>query len=234
VWNGEQFQTFDQAAIAATLGLKPEQVSIHMLYAGGSFGRRANPVSDYPVECARIAKAIGGRAPVKLVWAREDDMRAGFFRPMCVHRIEAALDVAGKPVAWRQRIVGQSITTGTAFESWMVKDGVDATSVEGAANLPYDLPNLQVDLHSPRKPVPVLWWRSVGHTHTGFSTEVMIDELAVAAGKDPVAFRLSLLEHHPRHHGVLKMAAEKAGWDKPLAPAKGGGKRGRGGGRVLQ
>lgn len=228
VWNGEQFQTMDQAAIAATLGLKPEQVKINMLFAGGSFGRRACPASDYPVECARIVKAIGGRAPVKLVWAREDDMRAGYFRPLYVHRVEAALDTAGKPIAWRQRIVGQSILAGTPFEPMLVKNGIDSTSVEGASDLVYDMPNLHVDLHSPHKAVPVLWWRSVGHTHTGYSTEVMIDELAVAAGQDPVAFRLGLLEHHPRHRGVLALAAEKAGWSRPLAAGKPGEKRGRG------
>ncbi|MBV8657902.1 MAG: xanthine dehydrogenase family protein molybdopterin-binding subunit [Burkholderiales bacterium] len=228
VWNGEQFQTVDQGAIAATLGLKPEAVKINMLYAGGSFGRRANPNCDYVVECARIVKAIGGRAPVKLVWAREDDMRAGYYRPLYVHRLEAGLDANGQLVGWQHRIVGQSILSGTPFEAFGVKNGIDGTSVEGAADLPYSVPNLQVELHTPKKQVPVQWWRSVGHTHTGFSTETFVDELAAMAGKDPVAYRLAMLEHHPRHAGVLRLAAEKAGWDKPLAPGKAGGKRGRG------
>jgi isoquinoline 1-oxidoreductase beta subunit len=229
VWNGEQFQTVDQQTVAGILGLKPEQVKLNMLFAGGSFGRRANPQSDYLVETAHIVKAIGGRAPVKLVWSREDDMRAGYYRPLYLHRLRAALDAKGKPLAWEERIVGQSILTGSAFESMMVKDGVDATSVEGAANLPYAIPNLQVELHTTNAQVkvPVQWWRSVGSTHTGFATEVFIDELAVAAGADPVAYRLGLLAAHPRHAGVLKLATDKAGWGKPLAPAK-TGKRGRG------
>ncbi|GAB3245910.1 xanthine dehydrogenase family protein molybdopterin-binding subunit [Chitinimonas naiadis] len=228
MWNGEQFHTIDQAAVAGVLGLKAEQVRINTLYAGGSFGRRANPAADFPVECARIVKATNGKYPVKLVWTREDDMKGGYYRPLYLHRVEAALDGKGELVAWRQRIVGQSIITGTAFEGFMVKNGVDATSVEGAANLPYHVPNLLVDLHSPRKAVPVLWWRSVGHTHTGFAVETMIDQVAESARVDPLTFRLDLLKSHPRHAGVLKLAAEKAGWGTPLAKGQAGEKRGRG------
>ncbi|NMG32266.1 xanthine dehydrogenase family protein molybdopterin-binding subunit [Aromatoleum evansii] len=229
VWNGEQFQTGDQHALAAFFGLKPEQVKLNMLYAGGSFGRRANPASDYVLETAHIVKAIRGEAPVKLVWSREDDMRGGYYRPLYLHRLRASLDAQGKPLAWSQRVVGQSILAGTPFESAMVKDGIDATSVEGAANLPYAIPNLQVELHTTSKDVkvPVLWWRSVGSTHTAFAAEVFLDELATAAGADPVAYRQALLGGHPRHAGVLKLATDKAGWSKPLAPAQ-AGKRGRG------
>jgi isoquinoline 1-oxidoreductase beta subunit len=228
VWNGEQFQTADQAAVAATVGLKPEQVKLHMLYAGGSFGRRANPHSDYLVEAAAIAKAIRGRAPVKLVWTREDDMQAGYYRPMYYHGLKAGLDANGKVVAWQHRIVGQSILTGTLFEGAMVKNGVDATSVEGAATLPYTIPNLTVDLHSPKLPVPVQWWRSVGSTHTAFSTETFIDEVAVAAGRDPVELRRALLDKHPRHRAVLELAAAKSGWGTPLPKGADGERRGRG------
>src|SRR6185503_9098344 len=160
VWNGEQFQSVDQAALAQLLGLKPGQVKLNQLYAGGSFGRRANPQSDYLLEAAAIAKAYG-KGPVKLVWGREDDMRAGYYRPMYVHALKAGLDAKGEIVAWRHTIVGQSILAGTAFEPMMVKDGIDATSVEGAANLPYAIPNLLVTLHSPKVGVPVQWWRSV-------------------------------------------------------------------------
>ncbi|NMG45302.1 molybdopterin-dependent oxidoreductase [Aromatoleum toluvorans] len=229
VWNGEQFHTGDQAALAAFFDLKPEQVKLHMLFAGGSFGRRANPNSDYLLETAQIVKAVGGEAPVKLVWSREDDMRAGYYRPVYVHRLRAALDAQGKPLAWSQRIVGQSILAGTPFEGVAVKDGIDGSSVEGAANLPYAIPNLQVELHTTNKDVkvPVQWWRSVGSTHTAFAAEVFLDELATAAGADPVAYRLDLLAAHPRHAGVLKLAADKAGWSKPLAAAK-SGKRARG------
>ena len=216
IWNGEQFQTVDQAQVAQLLGLRPEQVTLNMLFAGGSFGRRANPHSDYLLEAAAIAKAIEGRAPVKLVWGREDDMRAGYYRPMYYHALEAGVDAEGSLTAWRHVIVGQSILTGTAFESAMVKDGIDATSVEGAANLPYAVPNLLVELHSPKIGVPVQWWRSVGSTHTAFATECFLDEIAVATGKDPFALRRSLLRGHPRHLAALELAAKQAGWGRPL------------------
>jgi isoquinoline 1-oxidoreductase beta subunit len=214
IWNGEQFQTVDQMAVAQVLGLKPEQVKLNQLYAGGSFGRRANPQSDFLVEAAAIAKAV--RVPVKLVWGREDDMRAGWYRPMYYHTLKAGLDAGGNIVAWQHTIVGQSILAGTAFESMMVKDGVDATSVEGAANLPYAIPNLAVSLHSPKIGVPVQWWRSVGSTHTAFATECFLDEIARETKKDPFELRRSLLAKHPRHKGVLELAAAKAGWGKPL------------------
>jgi isoquinoline 1-oxidoreductase subunit beta len=228
VWNGEQFQTVDQRNIAAVVGLKPEQVKLNMLYAGGSFGRRACTQSDYLVEAAHIAKASTSRVPVKMVWTREDDMRGGYYRPLYLHRLTAGVDVQGQPVAWTHRIVGQSIIAGSPFAAFMIKNGVDHTSVEGAANLPYAIPNVAVDLHSPQLGVPVLWWRSVGSTHTAFATETFFDEMSHAAGKDALQARRELLASQPRHLGVLNMAAAKAGWDKPLAPAKVGEKRGRG------
>ncbi len=228
IWNGEQMQTIDQMNVAALLGLQPKQVTLHMLYAGGSFGRRANPYSDYVLEAVNIAKAIDGRAPIKLVWLREDDTKAGYYRPAFHHVLEAALDARGRLVGWRHRLVGQSILTGSPL-AMMVKDGIDPVSVEGAANLPYAIPNLQVDLHTPTDiGVPVLWWRSVGSTHTAYSTETFLDEVAAAAGQDPVAYRLTLLDGHPRHAGVLKLAAQKAGWGTPLTPGANGDKRGRG------
>jgi isoquinoline 1-oxidoreductase beta subunit len=232
VWNGEQMQTGDQFALAKFFGVKPEKVKINMLFAGGSFGRRANPAADYLLECASIALVLARKdqrnVPVKLVWTREDDMRAGYYRPAFFHTLKAGLDANGNIVGWQHRLVGQSIATGTPFESGMVKDGVDATSVEGASNLPYAVPAIHVDLHSPKLPVPVLWWRSVGSTHTAFSTETFIDELAAAAKKDPVEFRRALLGKHPRHLAVMELAAKEAGWGKPLAPGKAGEKRGRG------
>ncbi len=228
VWNGEQLHTGDQHALAQLFGLQPEQVKINMLYAGGSFGRRANKDSDYVLEAGQIVKAIGGRAPVKLVWLREDDMRGGYYRPLFHHALEAAIDQDGKLAGWRHRLVGQSILIGSPFESALVKDGIDAVSVEGAANLPYAIPALTVDLHTPRDiGVPVLWWRSVGSSHTAFSTETFLDKVASAMGKDPVALRKELLAAHPRHAGVLELAAAKAGWGTPL-PARSGERRGRG------
>lgn len=229
VWNGEQFQTVDQGNIAHLLGLKPEQVKLNMLYAGGSFGRRASTHSDYLLEAAHIVKAINGRAPVKLVWLREDDMRGGYYRPLFHHALEAALDGSGKLVGWKHRLVGQSIIAGSPFAGMMIKDGIDAVSVEGAANLPYAIPNLLVDLHTPTDiGVPVLWWRSVGSSHTAFSTEAFLDEVAAAAGKDPLALRQELLAAHPRYLAVLKLAADKAGWGTKLKAGKAGERRGRG------
>ena len=213
IWTGTQFQTIDQANAARAAGLKPEQVAIHTMFLGGGLGRRAVPGSDFIVEAVHVAKAAG--APVKTIWTREDDIRGGYYRPMWHSSLSAGLDAAGKPVAWKHTIVGQSIVENTPFEG-EIKNGVDGTSVEGAANLVYEVPNAAVDLHSPRAPVPVLWWRSVGHTHTGFVVESFIDELAQAAGQDPYAYRRELLAGKERHLGVLELAAQKAGWGTPL------------------
>lgn len=216
VWAGSQLQTVDQGRVAGVLGLPPEKVQLHTLLAGGSFGRRATPVADVAGEAAEVVKAIGGRRPVKLIWTREDDLRGGRYRPLFVHRLQAGLDDSGRIVAWTHRLVGQSILEGTPFEAALIQNGIDNTSVEGASTLPYAIPNLRVDLHTTEVGVPVLWWRSVGHTHTAYSTETFLDQLAHAAGKDPVELRRELLAEHPRHLGVLELAAEKAGWGKPL------------------
>ncbi len=224
IWAGCQFQTLDQATAATILGLKPEQVVIHTLAAGGTFGRRATPDSDYVSEVTSIVKATGGKYPVRLIWTREDDITGGRYRPLNYHRIEAGIDKDGK-VAWRQRLVGQSIMAGTPFESMMMKNGLDPTAVGGNAAEEYDLDHTHVSWTQPKVGVPVLWWRSVENTHTAYSKEVMIDELAQAAGQDRIAFRLAHLGKHPRHVAALKLAAEKAGWEQPFAKAGG---RGRG------
>ena len=224
IWAGCQFQTLDQANAAAAVGLKPEQVTINTLAAGGTFGRRANPESDFISEVASIAKATGGKYPVRLIWTREDDITGGRYRPLNYHHITAAVGRDGK-VAFRQRIVGQSILIGTPFEAILVKNGVDPTATGGSAAEQYDLADAQVSWSRPTVGVPVLWWRSVENTHMAFSKEVMIDELAQAAGEDPVEFRLALLGKHPRHVGALRLAAQKAGWDQPFSKGKG---RGRG------
>jgi len=213
IWNGNQFPTTDRTAVAKVFGLKPEQVTMHTVFAGGSFGRRANPKSDYVVEAATIAKAIEGRAPVKLVWTREDDTAAGYFRPAMLHRMRGGLDAAGTPVAWWQRVVGQSMMAGTMFES---PDGKDSSSYEGASDHVYAIPNVFLDTVYPKIAVPVQWWRSVGHTHTAFAVEMFIDEMAKAAGRDPLEFRRVLLAKDARRLGVLNLAAEKAGWGTPL------------------
>ncbi|HWT36538.1 MAG TPA: xanthine dehydrogenase family protein molybdopterin-binding subunit [Paraburkholderia sp.] len=224
IWAGDQFQTVDQANAAHVAGLQPQQVSIHTLYAGGSFGRRANPGSDYIVEAVSIAKALGANGtPVKLQWTREDDIHGGLYRPMYFHKLEAGLSRDGKLVGWQHRIVGQSIVADTPF-SGMIKNGIDGTSVEGAANIAYAIPNISVELSTMRTGVPVLWWRVVGSSHTAFAVEAFIDEAAHAAGKDPYTFRRDLLEHEPRMRGVLDLAAQKAGWSNaPLPPGKGRG-----------
>jgi len=221
IWAGSQAQTLDQALAAKAAGLRPDQVEINTLYAGGSFGRRANPTSDYIVEGVEVARLAG--APVRLMWTREDDIAGGYYRPLFVHGFHAALDGSGAPLAWHHRIVGQSILEGGPFAA-MVKDGIDPTSVEGAADLPYAIPHLQVELHSPKLPVPVLWWRSVGSSHTAFATECFLDEVAAAGARDPLDLRRTLLADHPRHLGVLDLAAAKAGWGgSPLPPGKGRG-----------
>jgi isoquinoline 1-oxidoreductase beta subunit len=211
---GSQFQTVDRAAAARVAGLKPEQIVFETTFLGGGFGRRGNPASDFVVEAVQAAKALG--RPVKVVYTREDDMKSGYYRPMWYNRVEAVVDKKGFPLAWRHRIVGQSIIAGTAFEPVMVKDGIDHTSVEGASDTPYAIPHLQVELHSTANGVPVLWWRSVGHSHTAFVMESFMDELAHKAGQDPYRYRCALLTKHPRNLKVLQTAAEKAGWGKTV------------------
>lgn len=223
IWAGDQFQTVDQANAAKTAGLDPQQVSIHTLYAGGSFGRRANPGSDYIVEAVSIAKAFGADGtPIKLQWTREDDIHGGLYRPMYFHKLEAALNEKRELVAWRQVIVGQSIMSGSFFAA-MIKNGVDPTSVEGAATMAYAIPNLSVELATTTSPIPVLWWRVVGSSHTAFAVEAFMDEVAHAAGEDPFTFRRKLLEHEPRMKAVLELAAEKAHWTAPLPKGRGRG-----------
>jgi isoquinoline 1-oxidoreductase beta subunit len=222
IWTGTQFQTGDQAAAARIAGVKPEQVTVHTSFLGGGFGRRANPRSDFVSEAVHLAKAAG--RPVKVVWTREDDLHGGYYRPLWLSRLRAGLDADGKPVAWAHTIVGQSIIAGTPFAS-MIKDGVDETSVEGASDAPYlsSIADHRVDLHSPELPIPVLWWRSVGHSHTAFVVESFVDELAHAAGKDPLALRRELLPAGSRRRRVLDAAAEAFGWGKALPAGHGAG-----------
>ncbi|MEN3951252.1 xanthine dehydrogenase family protein molybdopterin-binding subunit [Iodidimonas sp. SYSU 1G8] len=215
-WSGHQAPIMDQNNAAAAAGLGPDKVVVHTLASGGSFGRRSTFNGDHVTEAVHIAKAMGGDAPVRLQRTREDDMRAGHYRPLYVHGIKAAVDAQGNITAWSHRIVGQSIFGSFPPFAASIKNGVDNSSVEGASNMPYAIPNARVDLHSPVVGVPVHVWRSVGNSHTAYAVETMMDELAAAAGKDPVAFRLALLADKPRHAGVLKLAAEKAGWGNAL------------------
>ncbi|HLY58845.1 MAG TPA: xanthine dehydrogenase family protein molybdopterin-binding subunit [Stellaceae bacterium] len=223
MWAGSQLQTLDTFVLAKILGLKPENVAVHTTLGGGSFGRRANPQGDWASEAAAIVKAIGGKAPVHLVWTREDDIKGGFYRPLSFHRVKAGIDAQGRITGWRHTVVSKSILIGTPFEKMGIKDGVDSASVEGIVDTSYAIGDMSVELHNPASPVPVLWWRSVGHSHTGHVMETALDELAHLAGKDPLDFRLALLAAKPREQAVLKLAADKSGWGSPMPKGRGRG-----------
>ncbi len=215
IWTGTQLPGLDQAAAAKVLGFKPEQVTLHTVFLGGAFGRRANPASDFVVEAVQIAKASG--KAIKMIWSREDDMQSGYYRPFFYHKATIGTDAAGIPTAWYHTIVGQSLMEGTMFEAG-IKNGIDDSSVEGIADSAYveATPDHYIGLHTPKLKIPVLWLRSVGHTHTGYVMETLVDELAHQAGKDPLEYRRLLLKEKPRHLAALNLAAEKAGWGKPL------------------
>jgi isoquinoline 1-oxidoreductase beta subunit len=221
IWVGTQGQTGSRNDAAKVLGIDPEKVQVHTTFLGGGFGRRGNPHSDFVVMGAQVAKAV--QKPVKVIWTREDDMKGGWYRPFWFNKLNAGLDANGKVIAWYHTIVGQSIMAGTPMEKMRTKDGIDPASVEGAKELPYEIPNILVDLHSPQNGVPVQWWRSVGHSHTCFAVESFVDELAHAVRKDPYQFRRAMLANHPRHRGVLDLAAQKSGWGKPLPAGHGRG-----------
>ncbi|HEV3023214.1 MAG TPA: xanthine dehydrogenase family protein molybdopterin-binding subunit, partial [Pirellulales bacterium] len=220
VWVGTQMQTADRAAAAEESGLKPEQVTLHTTLLGGGFGRRAAIDNHFVREAVQISKAV--RAPVKVIWTREDDMRGGYYRPRAYHSVRAALDGAGAPVAWEQHIVCQSFIIGTPYAA-MIVNGLDELAVEGARDIPYAIPNVRVDWHPAPNGVPTFQWRSVGHSHTAFVVETLIDELAHAAGKDPFEFRRGLLDKHPRARQVLELVADKARWGKPPPQGQGRG-----------
>ncbi|EGP06792.1 isoquinoline 1-oxidoreductase beta subunit [Bradyrhizobiaceae bacterium SG-6C] len=208
---GSQFPTPDHATIAKILGVPMEKVSLKTILAGGSFGRRAQQTVHVAAELAEVAKAMGPGKPIKLVWTREDDMRGGYYRPFSIHRMRGVVR-DGKIQAWSDTIVGQSIMKGSPFEAMTFKDGLDSTAYEGSNEIPYDVANFKCDLHQVDVGVPVLWWRSVGHTHTGYAVEAFVDELLEAAGKDPVEGRLEMMSKKPRHAGVLRAVAELADW----------------------
>jgi isoquinoline 1-oxidoreductase subunit beta len=239
IWTGDWDISGVQDDAVRITGLRQEQILIHSVYGGGSFGRRGGDAS----QAVEIAKAIGAHAPVKLLWTREEDIQTGPFRPMYLHRLTAGLDEQGNLIAWQHRIVGQSVLGNDP--SWII-DGVDITSVAGASNIPYDIPNILVDLHSPTPGIPPDQWRSVGDSHPAFSVETFLDDVAHAAGKDPYQLRLELLSKDPRSKAILQLtapapmrpslfakfprdrqvmqlAAQKAEWGRPLPPGRGRG-----------
>jgi len=211
VWAGHQMPDLYQAVAAEVAGVPPDKVRLHVMKTGGSFGRRAVADADVIVEAVSVARALNWQAPVKVQWTRENDMKGGRYRPAYVHAVKAGLDADGKLVGWDHHIVGQSIMAGGPFEA-MIEGGIDPTSVEGALHVPYAIPNRRVGLSTTDVRVPVLWWRSVGSTHNAYVVETFLDELAEAAGQDPLAFRLAMMADFPRHIGVLELAADKAGW----------------------
>lgn len=206
IWSGTRGLTDDHKNAATIAGLPQDQVRIHSLNSGGAFGRRGPSDSAFKAEAVVIAKALGADGvPVKVIWTREDDIRSGMYRPMVHHALEAGLDASGNLTAWRHRIVGQTMLKG------------------GASDLAYAIPNFAVETHETKSPVTNSPLRSVDHTHTAFATEVFVDELAGAAGKDAVAFRRAMLGENPRLLGTLNLAAEKAGWGEKLPAGKGRG-----------
>lgn len=218
--DGAQFPTGPHMAMAQIFDLPMEKIEIRTMLAGGSFGRRATPEADYQVEASLAFVMTDRSRPMKLVWSREDDLRGGYYRPAFGHKVRVGLDADGMIVGWDHRIAGQSIMKGTAFEAMTVKDGVDHSSVEGAADTPYQIPSSFFGLTDIEKATSTLWWRAVGHTHTAYVMEVMMDMAAKAAGQDPVDYRLNYLtggKDQDRLAGVLKLAAEKSGWGN--APA---------------
>lgn len=221
LWVGSQCPGLDGTAAARALGLKPERVKIHVQMAGGGFGRRFASTSDYVVEACAIAKAAraaGMKAPIRTLWSREDDIKGGYYRPMHLHRARIGYDQQGKVLAWDHVIVGQSITSGTVFGEFQVKNGIDATATEGMRD-PYPLP-MRLTVHHPTPNVPVLWWRSVGSTHTAYVMETLLDEIARATKQDPVAYRMRLFgDKHPRHRAALQLAVDKSGYGKKKLPA---------------
>ena len=239
IWTGDWGVGGVQEDAARITGLKTNQIRIHTLYAGGSFGHRESGA----LEAVEIAKATNGRFPVKLFWTREEDIRGDSYRPMYLHKLTAGLDESGNLIAWQHRIVGQSVLGNDP--DWII-NGVDITSVAGASTIPYDIPNILVDLHSPVNGVPIEKWRSVGNSHTAFAVETFLDDVAHAAGRDPYQLRRALLARDPRGNPrmslvapdpmrphlfakfprdlqVLELAAEKAGWGTPLPAGKGRG-----------
>jgi len=219
VWAGSQFQSMDRQAIAKVLGLAVAKVEFNTMMSGGAFGRRALPESENAVEAAYVAKVMRG-TPVKIMYAREDDIRSGYYRPMHVHRVRVGYDAHGKIAAWEHVIAGQSILLGSPFESFLVKDGVDGTMTEGVLESHYAIPNLALSVHNMKVNVPVLWYRSVGHSHNAFVMETLVDEIARSVGRDPVEYRASLFDKSAkRSKQALELAVARSGYGKRKLPA---------------
>ena len=221
LWVGSQSPGLDGAAAAKALGISPAQVKVNVQMAGGGFGRRLVSTNEYVIEACEVAKAVrtaGLNGPVKTLWSREDDIKGGYYRPMHLHRARIGFDKQGNVLAWDHVLVGQSILTGSVFEAYQVKNGIDATATEGMRE-PYPFP-MRLTVHHPKVNVPVLWWRSVGSTHTAYVMETLLDDIARATQQDPVAYRMRLFgDKHPRHRAALQLAVDKSGYGKKKLPA---------------
>jgi isoquinoline 1-oxidoreductase beta subunit len=226
VWVSTQVPALARAHAAKVLGIDADNVDVQEQLLGGAFGRRLEV--DYVSQATAIAREVRGR-PVQTIWSRPQDMTHDFYRPACVSRFKGGLDGAGKLVAWHNASASQSVVASALVRYFGVPSpDIDRTTVEGAFDQPYEWPNVRVGHKIVDLPIPVGFWRSVGHSHQAFFTESFMDELAAAAGKDPVAFRAGLLTHHPRHLAVLQRAAARASWGRPLAPSADGAARARG------
>lgn len=217
---GAQFPGGEQPTIAQLLELPPEDVTLNVTLAGGSFGRRAQPTMHIAAELAMVAKAAGDGA-YKVIWTREDDIQGAYYRPMAVHRLRAGLDADGKIVGWENIVATPSIMRGTPFEQMMMTNGLDVTAFEGSNELPYDFGGRRVAWSETTVKIPLLWWRSVGSSHTASAVEAFLDEVLTQAGKDPVQGRLDMLqEGQDRVRGVIEKAAGMAGWPDGAAEGR--------------
>ncbi|MEZ5459692.1 MAG: molybdopterin cofactor-binding domain-containing protein [Steroidobacteraceae bacterium] len=214
IWVGTQNQSQDIMLVARELGIDPTAITLHTQFLGGGFGRRASNTSDFTVEAAHVANGVG--KPVKTVWTREDDMRGGYYRPHSISRVRGGVDAAGRPVAYLHTAVGKPVIAQSQFAAIVTRLGFDPTSAEGSADMPYVIDNVRVDLHQTNEVVPILWWRSVGHSINGFVANSAIDELAALGERDPVELRRELLAGKPRHLAVLDKAVTAAGYGQPL------------------
>lgn len=218
IWVGTQNQSQDVMFVARALGIDAAKIKLHTQFLGGGFGRRASTASDFTVEAVHVAKGVG--RPVKTVWTREDDMRGGYYRPYSVNRVRAGVDAAGLPIAYMHTTVSKPVLAQSIFAPFVVKDGIDPTSLEGSVNMPYEIANLRAEVHNTDEPVPILWWRSVGHSINGFVTNSALDEIAALGNRDPVELRRALLAGKPRHLAVLDRAVAESGWGTPLPPGR--------------
>jgi len=217
IYGGFQMPTMDHAAAAKTLGIAHEKVKVHITYAGGSFGRRGAKHSDWIIDACEVARVI--KKPVKLVYTREDDMRSGYYRPMVFHKVKVAIDAKNILSAWKHNVVGLSISKGSPLEAFLInKDGVESVLTEGVSDTHYTIENMHFEQTIADAPINVLWWRSVGHTHTGFVMETIMDEVAHLTKQDPIAYRQLMLKKSPRHLKVLELLKKKAQWGTYKAP----------------